>query len=45
MQLLVDNIQEVCPKAFTEQEGKAQILVDLLDPVSFNTVSEYSLPY
>ena len=42
MQTLVEHITEVCPKAFTENEGKAQILVDLLEIEAFRNISEYS---
>lgn len=40
MLALVELMQEICPKAFAEQEGKAQILVDLIDPISFGTISK-----
>jgi nitrous oxide reductase accessory protein NosL len=37
--ILVSKITELCPKAFKEMEGeKAQILVDLIDPVSFKAI-------
>ena len=39
MKSLVENIQEICPKGFTETDGKAQILVDLIDPSSFYTIN------
>ena len=39
MKILVETIQEICPKGFTEEEGKAQILVDLIDPSSFFEIS------
>jgi hypothetical protein len=31
MKTLVEYITEVCPKAFAEEEGKAQILIDFLE--------------
>ena len=40
MQVVVELIREICSKAFTEnEEGKAQILVDLLDIESFKKLS------
>ena len=45
MQILVDLIKEVCPKALLEEDGKAQMLIDFLDNESFRTVSEYVILY
>lgn len=45
MLTLVETIKEVCPKGFAEQDGKAQILVDMLDPASFHTISKYYCLY
>lgn len=42
LKIITDTISEVCPKAFAEAEdGKAQILIDLLDIQSFKLVNEY----
>lgn len=40
MQIVVDLIREICSKAFSEnEEGKAQILIDLLNNESFKILS------
>jgi hypothetical protein len=43
---ITDHITTTCPAAFTESEdGKAQILVDLLTADAFRQVNEYVWVY
>jgi hypothetical protein len=46
LKAITDYITKICPKAFTEgEEGKAQMIIDLLDHESFQLVSEYLVIY
>lgn len=41
IKILTDYISQICPKAFSEgEDGKAQMIIDLLDQQSFQLVSE-----
>jgi hypothetical protein len=45
MKILTECIVEVAPKAFVEEAGKARILIDNIDALSFPIIQEYLKVY